>query len=579
MNIKKLLAFSAMLLGTYPVWTQKKVLDHSVYDDWKSIATPQITADGSTISFVVEPQEGDGKLVIRKLKNSHEIIIDRGYKFRFTPDGKYAVCLIKPFWRETRTAKIRKEKFFPQDSLAVVDLQKEQVCKFAAVKSYKMGEQNAPYVAFASTDTALIPKQERKDRKMGRPVLLYRFATARVDTLFYVKDYLFNEQGNRLAAVVMPHKKTGQANSVNVYELPSLTPVVLSDKMEFYSLPSFDTSGTRLSFLASPDTASTGSKRCALYLHTQGNKRAKMLVDHTGHPAAMPSGWAISKHGTPRFSENGKRIFVGIAPVVPPKDTSLVDFETAALDVWHYADSELQPMQLIHKPRELKKTYISYIDLNDNGKLIPLTTERWETIYPLDRGNSRYAIALNEAPYKVEADWEGAGQKDICIIDLEKRTRRKVAKRVWSNVYPSPDGKYVLWFGSDKQWYCHNMANNESVCLTDKTGVSFAQEDFDRPMFVPPYGLAGWTKDDKEVLLYDRYDIWKFVPDGTSAVNLTQGKGRKENHTYRYLNTKEKTAWQKDAILPQETLLLSIFDEITKKTVMLPSEWIKQMHR
>lgn len=565
--MKKLLVLSAMFLVSFPTWAQKKALDHSVYDDWKSIAAPQITADGQIISYVIEPQEGDGKLIIRNLKSNNEIIIDRGYKFRFTPDEKYAVCLIKPFYQDVRKAKIKKKKGdnLPQDSLAVVDLQKKQVRKFAAVKSYKMGEQSAPYVAFASSDTALVAKKERKDKKMGKPMFLYRFATAQVDTFFYVKDYLFNEQGNRLATVVMPHKKTGKANSVNVYDLPSLTPVVLSEKMNFYSLPSFDASGTKLSFLASVDTVSTGSKRCTLYLHTVGDKQAKALVDYTKYPPNVPQGWAITENGSPRFSENGERIFIGIAPVIPPKDTTIVDFETAALDLWHYADPELQPMQLIRKQRDLKKTYLSFIDLSRGGELTPFTMERWETVYPLDRGNFRWAVALNEAPYKVEANWEGAGQKDISILDMEKGTRKEIAKRIWSDVYPSPDGKYLLWFGSDKQWYCYDVTGGKSVCLTDKTGVSFAQEDFDRPMFVPAYGLAGWTKDDKEVLLYDRYDIWKFTPDGATAINLTQGKGRKENHTYRYLNTKEKTTWQKTFMLPQETLLLSIFDEAAKK--------------
>ena len=43
----------------------------------------------------------------------------------------------------------------------------------------------------------------------------------------------------------------------------------------------------------------------------------------------------------------------------------------------------------------------------------------------------------------------------------------------------------------------------------------------------PPYGVAGWTADDKYVLLYDRYDVWQVAPDGSDAKNLTGGLGRK----------------------------------------------------
>lgn len=551
--MKKYLLLGALALMIFPAWTQKKALDHSVYDDWKSVVAPQITANGQFVSYVVEPQEGDGKLVIRHLKNNNELIIDRGYKLAFTPEGKYAVCMIKPFYQDVRKAKIKKKKGdkLPQDSLAVIDLQQGRLHKFAKIKSYKMGELGAPYVAFGRSDSSLV---------------LYQFATARLDTMMYVKDYAFNRQGDRLVTVVMPSKKKKEIpNCVNVYELPSLLPVCLSEGLAFYSLPAFDVSGTKMTFLASKDTLTSGSKRCDLYLHTKGSKEVSVLINSAKYPGKMPQGWALTENAKPWFGENGKRLFIGIAPVIPPKDTTIVDFETAALDVWHYADPDLQPMQLIRKQRDLKKTYLSYIDLNKAGELTPLTVKRWENIVPLDRGNSSWMLALDYTPYKVEANWEGAGQKDIWLLNVEKGTKKPVAKRIWSDVHPSPDGKYLLWFGNDKQWYSYDVESGKQTCLTDKCGVAFEQEDFDRPMFVSPYGMAGWTEGDKEVLLYDRYDIWKITPDGASVINLTQGNGRKNKHTFRYANTKEKISWQKEFIRPQETLLLTVFGEDSKK--------------
>jgi hypothetical protein len=52
------------------------------------------------------------------------------------------------------------------------------------------------------------------------------------------------------------------------------------------------------------------------------------------------------------------------------------------------------------------------------------------------------------------------------------------------------------------------------------------------PNAAPPYGLAGWTKDDKEVLIYDHYDIWQIAPDGSGAKMLTNGMGRREKPNY-----------------------------------------------
>src|SRR5581483_2851756 len=51
------------------------------------------------------------------------------------------------------------------------------------------------------------------------------------------------------------------------------------------------------------------------------------------------------------------------------------------------------------------------------------------------------------------------------------------------------------------------------------------------------YGSAGWTKDGKWVLLYDRFDIWRVGPDGSGAKNITAGYGRQHDLRLRYLRT------------------------------------------
>ena len=49
--------------------------------------------------------------------------------------------------------------------------------------------------------------------------------------------------------------------------------------------------------------------------------------------------------------------------------------------------------------------------------------------------------------------------------------------------------------------------------------------DDDHPYERPVYGVAGWSKDGKSVLLNHRYDIWQLPLDGSRAINLTQGMG------------------------------------------------------
>ena len=120
---------------------EKKILDHTSFDDWKSVQTNAITNNGGWSAYQVNPQEGDGVLYLRNNKSGKNIEISRGYQPTFTADGKWALALIKAPYAETRKAKIAKKKDLelPQDSLVIIDLTKQQIEKISRVKGYKVG--------------------------------------------------------------------------------------------------------------------------------------------------------------------------------------------------------------------------------------------------------------------------------------------------------------------------------------------------------------------------------------------------------------------------------------------------------
>ena len=53
-----------VLLFAYPSFAQKKTIDHSVYDGWQNIGERSISNNGKYVVYAVNPQEGDGTLVI-----------------------------------------------------------------------------------------------------------------------------------------------------------------------------------------------------------------------------------------------------------------------------------------------------------------------------------------------------------------------------------------------------------------------------------------------------------------------------------------------------------------------------------
>src|ERR1044072_8709639 len=102
------------------------------------------------------------------------------------------------------------------------------------------------------------------------------------------------------------------------------------------------------------------------------------------------------------------------------------------------------------------------------------------------------------------------------------------------NVSLSPNAKYAIYFDG-KDWYSYSVNGGSTVNLTKDIKVNFYNEQNDTPSTPGSYGIAGWTKDDPDVLIYDRYDIWRVSPDGSAATNLTDGVGRKESTTLRYV--------------------------------------------
>lgn len=69
-----------LILAALSLQAQKKPLDHSVYDAWQSVGASSITPDGHVVAYEVNPQEGDGELVVRNVKKGVQTVISRGYR-------------------------------------------------------------------------------------------------------------------------------------------------------------------------------------------------------------------------------------------------------------------------------------------------------------------------------------------------------------------------------------------------------------------------------------------------------------------------------------------------------------------
>lgn len=110
-------------------------------------------------------------------------------------------------------------------------------------------------------------------------------------------------------------------------------------------------------------------------------------------------------------------------------------------------------------------------------------------------------------------------------------------------------GKFLMMYDDrQKQFFVYNPAAKTTSMVSDKIGHPVNDEENDEPDDPNAYGLYKWMENDKGVLIYDKYDVWKVDPENKVApVCMTAGMGRKQKIQYRIINTDRDEKFVKPA--------------------------------
>ena len=608
------------LITTISVLSQKKPLDHAVYDGWKAVGERTISPDGRYLAYAINPQEGDGVLVIQSSDNSWKKEIPRGYNATITEDNKYVVFRIRAFFKETREARIKKKRpdDMPKDSLGIIELGKDSVTRIGRVKSYKLPEKNSgQWMAYhmekalpeppkprtqpdsltqlnnlsrmadslvrvadslrnkaneAKTKGLIVlqaPKKETRPAakpaedpiEEGTELVFRNLYTGEERRFKLVNEYYFNKFGNIL--VIETSRKNGDTlSTASLLWMDIAKGKVDTVMKKFNDAKSYatDENGSQLVFVAERDSVAKALvKFYKLWYYKPGMDSARLRVDR--NTAGVPKGLTVSPDFFPNFSKDGSKLFIGLTPIRKPKDTTLVDFETARLDVWHYNDDYLQPQQLLQSTQELRRSYAAVLN-EGSDKVIPLGSDEVENIFLANEGNANHVLATTTRGARVEMQWQGFTKQSAYLISTVDGSKKTIAEKKRSFYSLSPKGNYVIWYDpAVKNYFTYNVTSGVVTNITKGIKTPLYDEEDDHPDDPPSHGTGGWTEDDKGVLVYDRYDIWAVDPDGKLApVNLTQSIGRTTKTELRYQRTDPDERFIKRG----QTLLLRAFNEKTK---------------
>jgi dipeptidyl aminopeptidase/acylaminoacyl peptidase len=560
----------AMLISAIALAQQKRALTAGDFDSWRSIQGQTLSRDGKFLAYAAVAQDGDGEIIARNLATGKEWRAPRGAQPTFTPappgseapppfigarlaftaDGRFLVFQILPAKAETDKAKKEKKKpeDMPKTALGIMDLTTGEVTRVERVKSFQVPEDGAGFIAYlleakkeerrpeggapaATTPPATPPAvADRKKKEYGSELVLRNLNAKTERTFADVLEYTLSKDAKNLLYTVSSKKEESNGVYAVTTASPDAAAALLAGKGK-YSKLTWDDKQTQIAFISDRDDASAAQPKLKVYQWQRNAAAATEAVSNAS--ANFRQGWVVSDKGSLSFSLDGAKLFFGVVPAPEPEkeDEGLAD-EKVVADLWHYKDDYIQPMQKVRAEQEKNRSYRAVYHLKEK-KFVQLADETMRELTPTTDG--RWALGQDDREYRILIGYsDDSNSSDVYLVNTTDGSRKLLFKKQRAGTTWSPNGKYALFYDG-KNWNTASIPDGKVTNLTANLGVNFYNEEHDSPSTPGPYGSAGWTADEKYVLLYDKFDVWQIAPDGSGAKNLTDGVGRKEKIQFRYI--------------------------------------------
>jgi dipeptidyl aminopeptidase/acylaminoacyl peptidase len=565
-------------LSLSAVLAQKKPLDHSVYDGWKSIRSTSLSNDGRWVLYAIAPQEGDAVVEVRSVTGDVVHRFDRGSTVRFSQDSRFVVATVVPKAEDVKTATREKKKpeDQPKNTLLILDLQTGEMKEMPNVRSFQIADEDQGWILYrpepspsptapARTGASSQPTQgeevqkedpakpkKKASHRPGDAHVLRHLSTGREHRIEHLTSAQFSEDGKTMIfALSTPD---GVADGVYARSLAEGIDQPVLTGLGRYTRIAFHDKSRRVAMLTDRDDYQAATPAMALYVSELRGGHAKVDV-HGGKPG-VPKDWVVSDSAI-SFSDSGSRVFFQTAPKpVEAKRDETPEEDRVVVDIWHWQDSQMMPQQLLRAGADRSRTFQAVVHLGSD-RIVQLATHDVPSVSVSAKGDGDFAIGRDNSRYERESSWNPSFS-DFYLIDVRTGERRQLATRTEGNFSFSPTGRFLVGVQGDSQeLFTLELPSMRKVVLNTMVPHSLFNEDVDVPASPGLYGTMGWTENDDRVLMYDAYDIWVIDPRGAAkATSLTQGVGRSREVRYRFVNLDS----QREAIRLDQSILLSSFD-------------------
>ncbi len=405
------------------------------------------------------------------------------------------------------------------------------------------------------------PAGASKDRKHKGVDLVVRTLATGVETNFgNVSEFAWQDEGTLLALIIDAEGQAG--NGVQVFDPASGTLRTLHSKATRFTGLAWREDHDDLAVLRvrGDDERYEDSTHVILAWRNLARASFEQFSFDPDSATGFPEDTRVVSYRQLRWSDDARTVFFGIKErekSAEPKDSTEAAADSAAADtaategkeedeeedeepstvqIWHAADVDIYPRQKVSANRDREKNYLAAWHL-DAGRFVRLGTELTEDVTVIE--GDRLAIGTDQTPYEKDRMF-GPVYRDLYAIDVGTGEATLVKQRIQYSRGASSGGRYLLYLVDDHYW-TYDLRTGRHTNITEGVATSFVDVEDDHTVEQkPPFGMAGWSKDDRSVLLYDKYDVWEIRPDGSRATRLTNGTEEKIRHRRMRLDPEEE---------------------------------------
>lgn len=594
------LALLALVPIAAAVVAQKKPLDHSVYDSWKSIQQRSMSNDGKWTAFAITPQEGDNVVHVKTTDGKTSHTFERGTSVTFSADSRFVVMTIVPKFLEVRQATRDRKPADqrPKNSLLIFDLQTGKKVELPDVSGFTKATDDTGWILYRpdrrapaatpNTPTApgagrpgggggrrggggggeeldqAAPAQETKPADQSKKVqghsagteqVLRNLASGEEIKLQHVVSGQFTDDGK--AFVYSVSTPTGDGDGIVHLDLASKNKREIVKQIGRYPRFTLDEKASQIAYVTDKDDYKARDGELSIYHFDFSNGKTR-LVAKTGS-AGIPDGWVINNGGQFGFSKSGQRLLFATRPKPEPDPPAVPDDEKVDLDIWSWTDKVLMSQQLLQAASERNRSYEAVYFIAED-RILQLENENRSSVTIGNNGDGNWGIFIDSEPYRRSSSWN-PGYADLYLVNIRNGSQELIRSNGTGTATFSEGNRYLLVSDGDKREILAIDLNSKARVLLNPDGEDrYYDELNDTPSTPGLYGIAGWTKNDGRVLLYDRFDIWALDPTGKAKPENLTVNGRILGNVYRYFSMDpdqefipiDKRAW------------LNVFNERTK---------------